>query len=69
MILDKACKRYPYGWNVRRQRLAVLYFRLGQCYLEDRNLFKAIGHFILAGLLDPVRGGRVLIEKNTDWLH
>ena len=60
-ILKKACERRHYGWNVRRRRLAVLNFRLGQCFVEERRLGPALARFALAGMLDPLRGIRVLL--------
>jgi glycosyltransferase involved in cell wall biosynthesis len=62
-ILRKACKRYPYGIGVRRRRLAVLHFRLGQCLVEDGRYLAAGIRFLLAGFLDPIRGINVLVGK------
>ncbi len=64
-ILSKACKRHKYGLNVRRQRLAVLHFRLGQCMVEEKRYFAGAGRFLLAGLLDPLRGMGVLFGKES----
>lgn len=66
-ILDKACKRYNYGINVRRKRLAVLNFRIGQCLFEERRLFQGALRFLIAGILDPLRAIKVLIgiEKSS----
>lgn len=60
-ILYKACKRRHYGLDVRRRRLALLYFRLGQCLAAERRFVRAGVRFALAGLLDPFRAGRVLL--------
>ena len=69
-ILDKACRRHNYSWGVRRRRLAVLYFRLGQCSLEERRYIEAGVRFFLAGMLDPGRAVRVIAGKeNTYGLH
>ena len=54
-ILEKAKKRYPYASSVIRKRRAVLHFRLGQCYVEEKKYIKSLFHFLLSGLLDPVR--------------
>lgn len=64
-ILDKACKRYNYGINVRRKRLAILNFRIGQCLFEEKRLFQGALRFLIAGILDPLRAIKVLagIEK------
>lgn len=59
-ILEAACKRYPYQAATVRRRKAVLNFRLGQCYLGEKQYFKAGYHLLLAGLLDPIRSLRVL---------
>lgn len=66
-ILHKACARYNYGFDVRRRRLAVLHFRLGQCLLEEGKSLRAMGRILMAGLLDPVRGVKVMvgIERRT----
>jgi glycosyltransferase involved in cell wall biosynthesis len=60
-ILDKACRRYPYGWNVKRRRLAVLHFRLGQCLSSERAYLAAVKNFLLAGVYDPARAARVML--------
>jgi len=64
-ILEKACSRYPYGWNVKRRRLAVLHFRVGQCFSSEGAYYQAMKNFLLAGFFDPVRTAKVLlgIEK------
>ncbi|AJE03473.1 glycosyltransferase [Geobacter pickeringii] len=59
-ILDAARRRYPYPARTLKRRLAVLNFRLGQCYLEQRAYFRAVYHFIRAGMLDPSRSARVI---------
>jgi len=63
VILKKACERYPYNFNIRRRRLAVLHFRLGQCFVKEGRYLSAVIRFALAGLLDPKRAIRVLIGK------
>ncbi len=64
-ILDNACRRRHYGWDIRRRRLAVLYFRLGQCLLEERRIVQSGLYFLMAGLLDPLRAINVLMGKET----
>ena len=61
VILKKACSRYPYSWNIRRRRLAVLNFRLGQCMLTNGNYIEACIRFVFAGLLDPKRAIKIII--------
>jgi glycosyltransferase involved in cell wall biosynthesis len=62
VILKKARARYPYRYNVYRKRLAVLHFRLGQCLVEERRFPSALARFVIAGLLDPWRGIKVLLR-------
>lgn len=62
-ILDAACRRYPYTAAVRRKRRAVLHFRLGQCFLQERKVLKAGFHLVMSGLLDPSRALGVLIGQ------
>ncbi|MBU0993970.1 MAG: glycosyltransferase [Proteobacteria bacterium] len=63
IILKKASSRYPYSFTARRKRFAVLNFRMGQCYLENRNIIKALYHLIIAGISDPFRSILILIRK------
>jgi glycosyltransferase involved in cell wall biosynthesis len=65
IILDNARKRYPYSFNIRRKRRAVLHFRLAQCILDRRNFLHAAIHFIFAGMLDPMRAVGVLLGKES----
>lgn len=62
-ILEAARKRYPYPAATVRRRKAVLHFRLGQCYLQEKNYLKAVYHLLLAGVLDPVRSLKVIAGK------
>jgi glycosyltransferase involved in cell wall biosynthesis len=59
-ILDKAKTRYDYSPSVIRKRKAVLNFRLGQCFLEEKRVVSALWHFFCSGVLDPVRALKVL---------
>jgi len=61
VILKKACQRYPYSPCVRRRRLAVLHYRLGQCFAREGRYFSSARHLFLAALFDPKRAFRVLI--------
>jgi len=65
IIYEKARKRYRYTWNVRRRRLAVLNFRMGQCLLEESAFLRAIPHFLKAGLLDPRRAIRLIVGRES----
>jgi len=70
IILNKAKKRFHYPAATIRKRRAVLYFRLGQIYLEKKCYFNSTVHFLLSGLLDPVRGIGVLTgREGTGGLH
>jgi len=62
-ILEKACRRYPYSFHTKRQRLAVLHYRLGQCLLREKRYLQAGRDFILAGLYDPSRALRTLLKR------
>lgn len=66
-ILLKSIKRHNYHPKVILKRLAVLNFRLAQCYLEDKKIIKSILLFLAAGICDPFRSLRVLrgYEKVT----
>lgn len=64
-ILDAAAKRYPYKGSTIRKRRAVLNFRLGQVYIKQKKYLKGLGRLALAGMLDPVRGLRVIFLKET----
>ena len=54
-ILEKAAARYPYQRSTLRRRRAVLHFRLGQVYFEQRMYGKATTSFLTCFLLDPRR--------------
>ncbi len=60
VILKKAAERYPYPYGVKRRRRAVLHFRMGQCLLQQRSFGRAALHLVAAGVLDPLRGLKVI---------
>jgi glycosyltransferase involved in cell wall biosynthesis len=62
-ILGDACQRYPYGVNLRRKRLAVLYYRLGKYDWDHNDYFQALGNYFLAGILDPFRTVDLILNK------
>jgi len=64
-ILEKAMNRYPYGKRVEFKRRAVLHFRVGQCYIEQRHYVRAISHFMLAAVYDPVRSLQVVFRIDS----
>jgi glycosyltransferase involved in cell wall biosynthesis len=63
VILKEASKRYPYGVNLRRKRMAVLYYRLGEYDWVHKLYLKATKHFWLVGMFDPLRGAEVFISS------
>jgi len=63
VVLRDACKRYPYGVNLRRKRMAVLYYRLGQYDWDHNDCFQALKNYFLAGILDPFRTVDFILNK------
>lgn len=62
-VLANAKKRYPYKKSIIYKRSAVLHFRLGQTYTENKKYIKALIHFIKAGFLDPLRSIKVILGR------
>ena len=60
IILSKAKKRFPYTDKVIRKRMAVLHYRLFQCFREKRKILSALFHLILSGVYDPLRAINVI---------
>lgn len=54
-ILKIATARHDYGFNLRRKRLAVLYYRLGEFDLKNRSYVRALYNFFSSFALDPIR--------------
>ena len=63
IILKEGCKRYPYGVNLRRKRLAVLYYRLGKHDWGHNDYFRAVKNYFLAGIFDPFRAVDFILNK------
>lgn len=63
IILRDACQRYPYGFNLRRKRLAVLYYRLGEYDWSHDDRLRALKNYLVAGILDPFRSVEVMLNK------
>jgi len=63
ILLREACKRYPYGVDLKRRRLAVLYYRLGEFDWKHNIRVRALKNYFLAGVLDPLRGIQWVIKK------
>jgi len=57
-ILKRARRRYPYRKSTIRKRYAVLNYRMGEDYCRRRKFLRAVPHFALAGLFDPLRAIR-----------
>lgn len=69
LILNESCKRYGYGFNVKRKRLAVIYYRLGVFDLNSSSILKGVAFLVLAGVLDPIRAARVLFCNVQSFLN
>ena len=52
--LNRAFDRYPYPPYLKRRRLAVLHYRLGQNY-SNNNKCSAFYHRVRAFICDPLR--------------
>jgi len=63
ITLRESCKRYPYGLNVKRKRLAVLYYRLGEYDWGHHGYFRALKNYFFATILDPFRAMNVIQSK------
>lgn len=64
--LTRALNRYPYPAHIKRKRLAVIHYRLGQCS-SKKNSIVALYHLIRAFTYDPFRSAFV-IKKTLDCL-
>jgi len=62
-ILRQACKRYPYSISVKRKRLAVLHYRLGEYDWNHNSYWRAITHFLLAAMFDPERSIEFVVSS------
>ncbi|MAO25611.1 MAG: glycosyl transferase [Roseovarius sp.] len=59
-ILRRAAARYPYRRSTIRKRRALLNFRIGQVYWQQKRYSTAILHLLKAGLGDPIRAMSVV---------
>ena len=62
-ILNNACKRNGYSFNIKRKRLAVLYYRMGQYELRCGNYYRFTKNYFFAGILDPIRSFGFVFKK------
>lgn len=62
-VLRDACQRYPYGFNLRRKRLAVLYYRLGEYDWSHNAYLSGLKNYFLAAMLDPFRAVKFIQNK------
>ena len=67
IILDKARARYPYSRKAIRSREAGINFRLGQCLASEKKYLRSAYHFLVSGILDPVRAVKVLLGVERIW--
>jgi len=63
IILKEACMRYPYGIDLKRKRLAVLYYRLGEYDWHHNNYCRSLINYFLAGIFDPFRTVDFVLKK------
>ncbi len=68
-ILNRARSRHHYRFATLLGRLAVLNFRLGQCYWEEGNYLKSLPLFVAAGLCNPLRSLRVIAGREKITSH
>lgn len=62
--LERALKRYPYPPYIRRNRLAVIHYRLAEIGKKTRK-YRLIPHIFLALYYDPLRAFRTLMSAFT----
>ena len=60
-ILHEACRRYPYGFSLKRRRLAVLYYRLAEHDWKQGRYPRAMWNYVLAGIHDLNRAFKTLL--------
>ncbi|MDR3234001.1 MAG: glycosyltransferase family 2 protein [Planctomycetaceae bacterium] len=64
MVLQRAVQRYPYpAWLVRKRKAAIA-FRLAQGDIAGKKYFSAVCRLLYAGLLDPLRAAKILMQKH-----
>lgn len=63
VVLKEAFKRYPYGADLKRKRLAVLYYRLGECDWAEERYLRGLKNYLMAGMFDPLRGIKYLCSN------
>lgn len=64
-ILNRARLRYNYRFSTLTGRLAVLNFRLGQCFIENGQYCKAIFFLAAAGFCNPLRSISFMVGRET----
>ena len=62
IILDEACKRYPYGSILKSKRLAVLYYHLGEHDLGAGRYMSGACNLLMAFRHDPLRAFKILVN-------
>lgn len=59
--LQRALDRYPYPSDIRRRRLAILHYRLGEAGVKT-NRPSLLIHFLIAFFYDPQRAIKTLLK-------
>jgi glycosyltransferase involved in cell wall biosynthesis len=62
-VLDNALKRFPYPTEIRRKRLAVIHYRLGEFGLLEKKYRLSVVHFSKSFLYDPLRAIKFLLSN------
>jgi len=63
LILKEACERHPYGFNLKRKRLGVLYYRLGEYDWSHNAYLSGLKNYFVAAMLDPFRAVNYIQNK------
>ncbi len=64
-ILEEACKRYPYGKRLKRKRLGILYYRLGQYDWRHGDYLRGLKNYFLGGMSDPFRAFELIYAQKA----
>jgi glycosyltransferase involved in cell wall biosynthesis len=62
-VLKEACERYPYSGTLKRKRLAVLYYRLGEYDWSHNAYLRGLRNYFMAAMLDSFRAIDVARNK------
>jgi glycosyltransferase involved in cell wall biosynthesis len=67
-ILQEACERYPYGFNFKRKRMSVLFYRLAEHDYRNGNYIRAMLNITNVAVLDPIRAIKESGNRIIKWL-